>query len=326
MATPRYPQGPSAASGIWLAFKVIVALSFGSCCLCGIGLTALGAMVEDTGGASDPVAREDDGQQENPVLPAEPRQGSRPSEPKQGGSKLRAARDRVVLAEAHVPADEDNGAAVKTFSYRTKSVLPPSHWYSVRFTEEEADRLAELHAALGRKMNYRLVSKEEMRFVAEDECFVDYGCVYRAAWRDQEDAVHQLAAPFIARAEEAGLTSVEAADVILSFVQSLPYLESDTYAFDLTPAALVVRDEGGDCDSKALLGVMLLRELGIDATLLMAFDRAHAALGLGLPLPGDSVRHDGRKYVYVEMTQVAPIGFVPSHAGRVSQYRAVVLP
>ncbi len=326
MATPLYQppglQGRPASTGslLWKLFKLLLLLSLGSCCLCGIGLTALGSLLaplpeesEQRAQGAEGESAEDADAPEAPVSPPPLRRG-------------KGASSAVTLLVAEVPEEGGEGfGAQEAFSFRAKHALPSAHTYRARFTGDEVSRLRALHEELGEEMSYQNL-EDTMRFVAPEECFTDYKCIYTSVWEHNEDAVRALSLPFKRRIEEEKLTSLEAADLVLSFVQSLPYLESNEYAFDVTPAALVVNDRGGDCDSKTVLGVMLLREVGVDAVLLMSKDKSHAALGLGLPVTGESLKHRGRKYVFVEMTEVAPFGFMPSRTGRVSQYLPVELP
>jgi hypothetical protein len=98
----------------------------------------------------------------------------------------------------------------------------------------------------------------------------------------------------------------------LSFVQSIPYelLRSDGSGY--RPPLAVLSADSGDCDSKAMLAVMLLRHLGLDAVMLSSDRLAHAAVGIALPGPGPVWRYRGREYRYAEVTTEGwPIGRMP---------------
>jgi hypothetical protein len=95
-------------------------------------------------------------------------------------------------------------------------------------------------------------------------------------------------------------------------VQGIHYAVPDDQPFGVLPPALVPAQNRGDCDSKALLAAMLLRQVGIDAVVLSSERLGHAALGVALPGPGDHFEHEGRRYRYAEVTSPGwPIGMVP---------------
>jgi hypothetical protein len=73
----------------------------------------------------------------------------------------------------------------------------------------------------------------------------------------------------------------------------------------------VVSEKRGDCDSKALLGHMLMGELGIDSMLISSQVHKHSMLGVALPSGGTTFTYRGRRYAFVECTaEGSPIGHI----------------
>ncbi len=91
------------------------------------------------------------------------------------------------------------------------------------------------------------------------------------------------------------------ARLIVTYVQSIEYQRVKDDPYGLVPPALVVNSTG-DCDSKGLLAVMLLRLVGIDAALLESNTARHAMVGVDLPMGSDRLWHRGRSYAVVEVT------------------------
>jgi hypothetical protein len=90
----------------------------------------------------------------------------------------------------------------------------------------------------------------------------------------------------------------------LSFVQAIPYEARKKRGGDpgyRRPLALLKRNRG-DCDSKAVLFLGILRTAYPDLDLAVVYVPGHALVGVGLePEKGDrTFRSEGRRYVYAE--------------------------
>ncbi|MBX5484242.1 MAG: transglutaminase domain-containing protein [Myxococcaceae bacterium] len=152
----------------------------------------------------------------------------------------------------------------------------------------------------------------------------DLLCAYEFIYRSSEAAIDPIAERFIERIRAAGLKADDAARLVISFVQQIPYAIPKDQPFEVLPAPLVVAEGRGDCDSKAVLGVMLLRRLGIPAVLLVSEPLAHAAVGVGLPGPGLAISYRGRPYLYAEVTSKGwPIGEAAPDVNKPRLWRAV---
>src|SRR6201999_3184582 len=99
----------------------------------------------------------------------------------------------------------------------------------------------------------------------------------------------------------ARLDALQTATLVVAFVQSIQYEVPDE-PLGLLPPALVAAERRGDCDSKSLLALVLLKELGIDAVMLESDAQHHAMLGVALPAPGTSITVQGRRYAFTECT------------------------
>lgn len=132
----------------------------------------------------------------------------------------------------------------------------------------------------------------------------EWQCVFDALARDNADNVRPLTELFRKVQQEKGLNELQTTELVVSFVQNITYRlpTEETAAFGMLPPSIVVSDGSGDCDSKALLAVVILKQLGFDAVILLGSSLGHAALGVGLPVTGKKFALSGKKYAFVEVT------------------------
>jgi hypothetical protein len=136
-------------------------------------------------------------------------------------------------------------------------------------------------------------------------------CIFESLADDSKDEIEPLAARFKTRVREAKLDPTQAVELVMSYVQAIPYEIPKDRPFGLLPPALVAAQKKGDCDSKALLLHMLLDSLGIDSVLLNSDAHRHSMLGVAIPAQGTKITYNGRSYAFVETTaKNAPIGWI----------------
>ncbi len=114
--------------------------------------------------------------------------------------------------------------------------------------------------------------------------------------------------------EKNSLSRRELAVLTVQAVQQIPYEIPKGEPFGLYPPPDVVLQNRGDCDSKSLLLVILLRRLGFDAIILASDHYQHAMAGIRLPSPGaDTLTWQGREYAFTETTNAhRRIGELPA--------------
>jgi hypothetical protein len=151
----------------------------------------------------------------------------------------------------------------------------------------------------------------------------DLRCVYEELARSNGEAIVPIAQRFLTYARASGLDAPTLASLIVTYVQSIEYQRVKNDPYGLVPPALVVNSTG-DCDSKGLLAVMLLKLVGIDATLLESSMARHAMVGVGLPMGRDRLWHRGRSYAVVEVTAGNwPIGRMPPNMASFHDWHVV---
>jgi hypothetical protein len=128
-----------------------------------------------------------------------------------------------------------------------------------------------------------------------------WGIVYGNLARQSEARLHNVNASFETFRDRLGLGRLELATLVLNFVQSIPYAIPPN-KLGLLPPARSMAVHSGDCDTKSLLAVLLLRRLGYDAVMLHSRHYKHAMVGLAVRSDGYYLEHRGRRYYFSETT------------------------
>ena len=121
---------------------------------------------------------------------------------------------------------------------------------------------------------------------------------------------------------ERSFTEIEKINLIISFVQSLPYTsDSVTTSFDDYPRYPLetLVDEGGDCEDTSILAAALLDALNYDVVLVAP--PGHMAVGVDIDTYGSYYEYEGESYFFLETTGEGwEIGELPENYEGVSVY------
>ncbi len=217
----------------------------------------------------------------------------------------------IHLGTALIPTSTPLSQA-RIFEWRAASLTPPEYRLGYGLGPSLERSLVSDHQAYGRRMRFRALGPDRFTYHAPPGCEADMRCIYTDLMRSNAQPVRLLGNRFIEHIRERRLDSVEAAELIVTFVQRIHYAQPDDQPFGILPPALVPAQDRGDCDSKAVLAVMLLRQAGIDATILSSDRLSHAAVGVALPVRGYPFRLGDRVYRYAELTTEGwPLGMIP---------------
>lgn len=215
------------------------------------------------------------------------------------------------LGTALVPTSTPLSQA-RTYEWRVDVLEPPEYRVVYGLGESLARSIERDHQAYGRKMRFRPLGPARFTYQAPPGCQTDMRCIYAELMRSNAEAVHALGNRFVEHIRAQHLGPVEAAELIITFVQRIHYAEPEGEPFGILPPALVAARDQGDCDSKAVLAVMLLRQAGLDAAILYSDPLSHAAVGVALPVRGHAFRLGSHVYRYAELTTEGwPLGMIP---------------
>ncbi len=228
----------------------------------------------------------------------------------------------IDLGMAAYPHDAKGDGKVYTWQPRQ---LGGDDFKLVYFlSEQEQRRIRESYEAFADWTGFTDLGAGKYRWNIPPGCARDMGCTFGVLAQDSRDALSPLVQLFRDRAKRAHLSRREAASLVLSFVQQIPYERPDDQPFEILPPASVVAEGRGDCDSKALLAHLLLREMRIDNVMLSSKEHHHAMLGVAVPTSGKKIRHQGKAYAFTELTVASsPIGHVNAHLLEPNDWRVV---
>jgi hypothetical protein len=230
----------------------------------------------------------------------------------------------VNLGTVVYPAGTPPGGAA-IHAWTAPKLRPASHKLGYALGAEEQRAIEDAFRSYAQRVRYKMTS-DKGRFVWTPPrgCVGDMRCVLSELAARSEGDIKPIAERIKKRAREANLNSMDVATMIVGFVQSIRYEIPKDEPFGLLPPARVAYEKRGDCDSKALLGHMLLKSMGIGSILLSSEAHKHAMLGIALPAPGTPFTYAGGRYAFTETTaKGSPIGHINPELLRPNDWRAV---
>jgi len=142
-----------------------------------------------------------------------------------------------------------------------------------------------------------------------------YRMIYRDAWA-------RLEKPSFIAQNTFPSDSGELTSAILSWTQGFEY-ERDPNGADFlnVPDAFALRK--GDCDSRALLMVLMLNQMGVDAVLLVSPEYSHAVAAVDCPGEGARFPVGDKKYLICDTTAKVAKGLIAQDMADQSKWFAV---
>ena len=246
-------------------------------------------------------------------------------------SESAAPRKREARGKVETPATVNLGTAEHPRGNTAKAVrvswhsprLKPSR-YQVGYKLAKAQASAVLNAFhnYARRVGHRKIDKNRFHWRPPRRCLSGLHCVYDELARQGRKSIAPLAKTFLARSTKAKLNSLQAAQLIVGFVQEIHYKIPNNEPFGVKPPALGVQHKWGDCDSKSLLAHMLLGRLGIRSVLVSSNAHKHTMLGVAIPAAGTTFTNRGTRYAFTELTaKRAPIGHINPKLLRPNDWR-----
>lgn len=145
-------------------------------------------------------------------------------------------------------------------------------------------------------------------YADEPELWVDaWARFYRMAYRESAARLDRLALELTRDLPQDDPT--EAARRILAWVQGFAY-ERDPDGIDYVPPLASAYEGRGDCDARAVVAIVLLERLGIDAVLMLSRDYSHAMFAVDVPGGGQRFPFGDKKYLVAETTAKVGIGMI----------------
>jgi len=228
---------------------------------------------------------------------------------------LLETREVVDLGVARYPANagvQATGAGREAESARHEWKRPrKADWYRVGYAHGigQARTIEARHEALARNFSVSDAAGDTFSWKVPAQCSDDpWTCVYDQVLEDNADSLGPLVERLERRFRSENWSEVEAARWLLAFVQQIPYRIPNEFAFGILPPSIVASRDWGDCDSKSLLLMAALEQVGIESILLISNAHQHAMVGIAVPAARDTYRYRGREYAWAETTAQMPLG------------------
>jgi hypothetical protein len=135
---------------------------------------------------------------------------------------------------------------------------------------------------------------------------------FRMIYRDTYHRLDKLYETLEIEYQKQGQNKKEMIESILSWIQDFTYTRTETLADFHSPLTAVINHEG-DCDSRAMLYLILLHHMGADSVLLVSAQYGHSAVGVHadiLKKPGATIEFEGKRYLFAELTAKVDIGMI----------------
>ncbi|MGF7108191.1 hypothetical protein [Treponema pedis] len=146
-----------------------------------------------------------------------------------------------------------------------------------------------------------------------------YRIIFRDAWSRIYPASAAIQSAFSFYGNEG---AEKASKELLLFVQDFKY-ERNHQGSDFLNLPEAFLEKRGDCDSRALLMVLILKQMNIDAVLLVSGTKSHALAGTDCGGSGACFTHNGKNYLLGETTAHVPIGEIAEEMSNPEDWFAV---
>jgi transglutaminase-like putative cysteine protease len=152
---------------------------------------------------------------------------------------------------------------------------------------------------------------------------------YRAIYRDSFDRVIDIAfqverkLAIEAEGRNSPLAERDFADQVLSWVQSFEY-ERDLLGSDFINLVSAATEGRGDCDNRAMLWAIVLRQAGIPSAIMVSRLHSHAMGLADLPGPGARFPIEGQRLLVAETVANVSIGLIDETMSEIDTWLGIL--
>lgn len=130
-----------------------------------------------------------------------------------------------------------------------------------------------------------------------------WSLVYNKLLEKNQYRLGTVASSLQKEAERRNYDRYELASLTLAFVQHIPYKIPRNDLEVMTPPTTMSK-RYGDCDTKSLLYVAIMQQMGFEVSLYVSSKYRHAMAGVNINAMGTYKTHQGSRYYFVETTAV----------------------
>jgi hypothetical protein len=147
---------------------------------------------------------------------------------------------------------------------------------------------------------------------------------YKVIYRDNYSRLKRVARIINSEISDdfESLSPLEKSSLLLSWIQKFEYIRTGTLSDFMSPIDTIF-EAAGDCDSRALLYIILLEYNGIDGILMVSSEYSHSLAGVAVRGSGAHYYHDGLEYLIAETTDDVSIGLIDSAMADPSKWMGI---
>ena len=146
---------------------------------------------------------------------------------------------------------------------------------------------------------------------------------YRAIYRDSFDRVIDIAFQVERNFNVPAREERDFAEQVLRWVQSFEY-ERDLFGSDFINLVSAATEGRGDCDNKAMLWAIILRQAGIPSAMMVSRQHSHAMGLADLPGPGARFPMGDQRLLVAETTADVPIGLINETMSNIEDWLGIL--
>jgi len=147
---------------------------------------------------------------------------------------------------------------------------------------------------------------------------------YRQIYRSFYASVAPLAAYWESQVNEKRVTRDKLPQTVLSWLQSFQYSHKKDLS-DISTPWQTLKEGAGDCDSRALVYLALMDQVGVHGILMVSAPYSHGMAALDLPGAGARFTFNGKPWLVAELTTPVALGQIASNMADPSQWIGVDL-
>jgi len=147
---------------------------------------------------------------------------------------------------------------------------------------------------------------------------------YRQIYRELYSSLTPLADYWKDQLAQKKVTTEALPQTVLSWLQKYKYGRKGGLT-DISTPWQTLKDQTGDCDSKSLVYLALMEELGVKGILMVSAPYSHGMAALDLPGPGARFPHDGKNWLVAELTATVNLGMIAQNMADPNQWIGVDL-
>ena len=147
---------------------------------------------------------------------------------------------------------------------------------------------------------------------------------YRQIYRELYSSLGPLADYWKDQLAQKNVTPETLPQTVLSWLQKYKYSRKGGLT-DLSTPWQTLREQTGDCDSKSILYIALMEELGVKGILMVSAPYSHGMAALDLPGPGARFPYDGKNWLVAELTDTVNLGMIAQNMADPNQWIGVDL-